>query len=229
MLVSVAFAVPLAALRAAVAIPRTPAPRACTSGPPDFARVEMEAYWEGKKSRLLAEQESALAKVAELEAREQLYFESTKAAKAELAALGGTAPAAAPVAKIAQLAATEAVVSPEASEEIGAYAPAYATSGTREPESPQLCSSEADEGASGAGIGGSGGRRSSGGASSSSSCGGGGGGGEVCSGSGSLYGDGGPSSGRKKRDTMKTNLLGGAPLSTAAEHQEETELHPVNR
>ena len=50
-----------------------------------------------------------------------------------------------------------------------------------------------------------------------------------CSGSGSLYGDGGPSSGRKKRDTMKTNLLGGAPLSTAAEHQEETELHPVNR
>ena len=121
----------------------------------------------------------------------------------------------------------------EASEEIGAYAPAYApayaTSGTREPESPQLCSSEADEGASGSGIGGSGGRRSSGGASSSSSCGGGGGGGEVCSGSGSPYGDGSPSSGRKKRDTMKTNLLGGAPLSTAAEHQEETELHPVNR
>ena len=78
--------VPLAAYRAAVAIPRTPAPRACASGPPDFARVEMEAYWEGKKSRLLAEQESTLAKLAELEAREQLYFESTKAAKAELAA-----------------------------------------------------------------------------------------------------------------------------------------------
>ena len=36
---------------------------------PDFARVEMEAYWEGKKSRLLAEQESALAKVAELGTR----------------------------------------------------------------------------------------------------------------------------------------------------------------
>ena len=81
----------------------------------------MEAYWEGKKSRLLAEQESTLAKLAELEAREQLYFESTKAAKAELAAaLGGAAPAAAPGAKIAQLAATEAVVSPEASEEIEA-------------------------------------------------------------------------------------------------------------
>ena len=117
MLVAVASTVPLAAVRAAVAVQRAPAPRACASGPPDFARVEMEAYWEGKKSRLLAEQESALAKVAELEAREQLYFESTKAAKAELAALGGAAPAAAPGAKIAQLAATEAVVSPEASEE----------------------------------------------------------------------------------------------------------------
>merc|ERR1719409_1499853 len=105
MIVALPFAVPLAAYRAAVATPRAPAPRACASGPPDFARVEMEAYWEGKKSRLLAEQESALAKVAELEAREQLYFESTKAAKAELAAaLGGAAPAAAPGAKIAQLA-----------------------------------------------------------------------------------------------------------------------------
>ena len=115
-------AVPFGALRAAVATPRAPATRACASGPPDFARVEMEAYWEGKKSRLLAEQESTLAKLAELEAREQLYFESTKAAKAELAAaLGGAAPAAAaPGAKIAQLAATEAVVSPEASEEIEA-------------------------------------------------------------------------------------------------------------
>ena len=57
----------------------------------------------------------------------------------------------------------------------------------------------------------------------------GGGGGGGGGGSGSGGGSGGGGRAQARRDITRTNLLGSVPLSTAAEHIDETELVQADR